>query len=120
TATQTSVDTAWSSCWLGNCVGVFVILLFEKLRYGRYSDSKYGFPVNAKFAWFVQEMPSFFVPLCLLVWASPAKTSLLPNQLLIAMYIFHYAQRSGRGDKHQMRQSTAETDFTFNLSDAVI
>nr|XP_020475822.1 3-oxo-5-alpha-steroid 4-dehydrogenase 1 [Monopterus albus] len=80
-------------CMIFMAVGVFVILLFEKLRYGRYSDSKYGFPVNAKFAWFVQEMPSFFVPLCLLVWASPAKTSLLPNQLLIAMYIFHYAQR---------------------------
>uniref|UniRef100_A0A3Q3K8Q6 Steroid 5-alpha reductase C-terminal domain-containing protein n=1 Tax=Monopterus albus TaxID=43700 RepID=A0A3Q3K8Q6_MONAL len=82
-------------CMIFMAVGVFVILLFEKLRYGRYSDSKYGFPVNAKFAWFVQEMPSFFVPLCLLVWASPAKTSLLPNQLLIAMYIFHYAQRPG-------------------------
>lgn len=72
----------------------FVTLLFENVPYGRYTNTKYGFPVHVKFAWFVQEFPAFLVPLCLLVWTSAPKTSLLPNQLLIAMYFCHYVQRS--------------------------
>ncbi|KAM4538625.1 3-oxo-5-alpha-steroid 4-dehydrogenase 1 isoform 1-T2 [Odontesthes bonariensis] len=72
----------------------FVSLLFENVPYGRYATSKYGFPVNVKFAWFVQELPSFLVPFCLVVWASSAKTSLLPNRLLIGMFLCHYFQRA--------------------------
>ncbi|XP_049606500.1 3-oxo-5-alpha-steroid 4-dehydrogenase 1 [Syngnathus scovelli] len=72
----------------------FVCLLFVDASYGRYASSKYGFLVNAKLAWFVQELPSFLVPVCLLVWASSAKSSLLANQLLIAMFLCHYTQRA--------------------------
>uniref|UniRef100_A0A3Q4BZF5 3-oxo-5alpha-steroid 4-dehydrogenase (NADP(+)) n=1 Tax=Mola mola TaxID=94237 RepID=A0A3Q4BZF5_MOLML len=72
----------------------FVALLFDKVPYGRYASSKYGFPVNVRFAWFVQELPAFLVPLCLVIWTSCAKTSLPPNQLLIAMFFCHYVQRS--------------------------
>ncbi|XP_077405628.1 3-oxo-5-alpha-steroid 4-dehydrogenase 1 isoform X2 [Vanacampus margaritifer] len=72
----------------------FVCLLFKDASYGRYSSSKYGFLVNAKLAWFVQELPAFLLPVCLLIWASSAKSSLLANQLLIAMYMCHYTQRS--------------------------
>lgn len=71
----------------------FVTLLFENVPYGRYTSSRYGFPVNVKFAWFVQELPAFLVPLCLVVWTSCAKTTLLSNQLLVAMYFCHYVQR---------------------------
>ena len=71
----------------------FVTLLFENVPYGRYSSSKYGFPVDVKFAWFVQELPAFLVPFCLVVLTSCAKTSQPPNQLLIAMYSCHYVQR---------------------------
>lgn len=71
----------------------FVTLLFESVPYGRYTTSKYGFPVNVRLAWFVQELPAFLLPLCLVVWTSSAKTSLLPNQLLIVMYFCHYVHR---------------------------
>lgn len=71
----------------------FVTLLFENVPYGRYSTSKYGFPVNAKVAWFIQELPAFLVPFSLIVWTSSVRTSLLPNRLLIAMYFCHYVQR---------------------------
>lgn len=71
----------------------FATLLFENVPYGRYASSKYGFPVNVKFAWFVQELPAFLVPVCLVVWTSSAKISVLPNQLIIAMYFCHYVQR---------------------------
>lgn len=71
----------------------FVTLLFENVPYGRYATSRYGFPVNVRFAWFVQELPAFLVPVLLVFWTSSAKTSQLPNQLLIAMYFCHYVQR---------------------------
>lgn len=71
----------------------FVTLLFENVPYGRYSTSKYGFPVNARVAWFIQELPAFLVPFSLVVWTSSSRTSILPNQLLIAMYFCHYVQR---------------------------
>lgn len=70
-----------------------VTLLFENVPYGRYASSKYGFPVDVKLAWFVQELPALLVPVCLVFWTSCAKTSHLPNKLLIAMYLCHYIQR---------------------------
>ncbi|XP_077599164.1 3-oxo-5-alpha-steroid 4-dehydrogenase 1 [Stigmatopora nigra] len=72
----------------------FLSLLFVNVPYGRYTSSTYGFPVNVKLAWFIQELPAFLVPACLLVWASSARSSHLANQMLIAMFFCHYAQRS--------------------------
>ncbi|MEQ2287369.1 hypothetical protein AMECASPLE_011640 [Ameca splendens] len=40
------------------------------------------------------ELPSLLLPLCLVLWTSSSKTSLLPNQLLIAMFLCHYVQRT--------------------------
>ncbi|XP_029103964.1 3-oxo-5-alpha-steroid 4-dehydrogenase 1 isoform X3 [Scleropages formosus] len=72
----------------------FVSLLFENVPYGRYSNTKYGFPINAKLAWFLQELPAFVVPLLIVVGMSGAKLSQLPNRLLLLMFFCHYAQRS--------------------------
>ncbi|XP_028820437.1 3-oxo-5-alpha-steroid 4-dehydrogenase 1 [Denticeps clupeoides] len=72
----------------------FLTLLFENVPYGRYASRRYGFPVDARLAWFVQELPALAVPLCLVLWTSAAKTSRLPNQLLLCMYFCHYTQRS--------------------------
>lgn len=71
----------------------FVALLFVNVPYGRYASTRYGFPVNVKFAWFVQELPSFLVPLGLML-SSCARITHLPNQLLLVMYLCHYFQRS--------------------------
>lgn len=67
--------------------------LFQNVPYGRYTSSKYGFPVHVKVAWFVQELPAFLLPLSLILWASPLKITELPNQLLLGMYFCHYVQR---------------------------
>lgn len=72
----------------------FLTFLKIEVPYGRYTSSKFGFPVNARFAWFVQELPAIFVPFLLIVATSPAKTAILSNQLLIAMYCCHYIHRS--------------------------
>lgn len=71
----------------------FLTLLFEDTPYGRYTSRRYGFLVNVKVAWFVQELPAFLLPLSLILWASPLKITLLPNQLLLGMYFCHYVQR---------------------------
>ncbi|XP_013884274.1 3-oxo-5-alpha-steroid 4-dehydrogenase 1 [Austrofundulus limnaeus] len=75
-------------------VCTFLSLLFQNVPYGRYASSKYGFPVNVKLAWFVQELPSLLLPLCLMFWESSAKMSQLPNQLLVTMFLCHYFQRT--------------------------
>uniref|UniRef100_A0A3P9HHW4 3-oxo-5alpha-steroid 4-dehydrogenase (NADP(+)) n=2 Tax=Oryzias latipes TaxID=8090 RepID=A0A3P9HHW4_ORYLA len=75
-------------------VCTLVSLRFENVPYGRYASSKYGFPVNVKLAWCVQELPSLLIPLYLTVSATSVKTSVLPNQLLIAMFVCHYIQRA--------------------------
>ncbi|XP_060720838.1 3-oxo-5-alpha-steroid 4-dehydrogenase 1 [Tachysurus vachellii] len=75
-------------------LGTFFTLLFENTPYGRYTSSTYGFPVHVKVAWFVQELPAFLLPLSLILWASPLKITVLPNQILLGMYFCHYVQRS--------------------------
>ncbi|KAL1255782.1 hypothetical protein QQF64_013843 [Cirrhinus molitorella] len=72
----------------------FVASFFEHMPYGRYASSRYGFPVNVKFAWFVQELPAFLVPLNLVLWSPCAKIMHLPNQILLLMFFCHYVQRS--------------------------
>ncbi|XP_051727887.1 3-oxo-5-alpha-steroid 4-dehydrogenase 1 [Ctenopharyngodon idella] len=71
-----------------------VTFRFKHVPYGRYASSGYGFPVNVKFAWFVQELPAFLVPLSLVLWSPCAKIMHLPNQLLLLMFLFHYLQRT--------------------------
>ncbi len=71
----------------------FVTLLFEHVPYGRYASSRYGFPVNVKLSWFVQELPALMVPLSLVLWSPCAKIIHLPNQLLLLMFVLHYLQR---------------------------
>ncbi|XP_020788500.2 3-oxo-5-alpha-steroid 4-dehydrogenase 1 [Boleophthalmus pectinirostris] len=72
----------------------FITLLMVDVPYGRYASSKYGFPVNVKFAWFVQELPAILVPFLLVFLTSAAKISMMPNQLIIVMYFCHYIHRS--------------------------
>lgn len=70
----------------------FLALLFVNVPYGRYASSRYGFPVNVKIAWFIQELPAFLLPLALIL-STCAKITHLPNQLLLLMYFCHYTQR---------------------------
>ncbi|KAJ8395244.1 hypothetical protein AAFF_G00034460 [Aldrovandia affinis] len=72
----------------------FIALLFENVPYGRYSSSKYGFPVNVKFAWFVQELPAFMLPVYLVLGTSATQLSQISNRFIVAMYFCHYVQRS--------------------------
>ncbi|KAK7898632.1 hypothetical protein WMY93_019485 [Mugilogobius chulae] len=85
---------AYFMMFMAFCSFVTLTLLKENVPYGRYASSKYGFPVNVKFAWFVQELPAILVPFLLVVSSSATKVFMMPNQLIIAMYFCHYIQRS--------------------------
>ena len=62
--------------------------------YGRYGSDRYGRPVPAKLAWFLQELPSFLIPV-LLIFFSEAKHfgSNLANVICLSMMILHYFNR---------------------------
>ncbi|XP_076065394.1 3-oxo-5-alpha-steroid 4-dehydrogenase 1-like isoform X2 [Oratosquilla oratoria] len=73
--------------------GVITILL-PKAPYGRYSNSRYGFSIPARLAWFVQECPSFLVPAVLVVWGRKRTYQSITNQISLGMFLMHYFQRS--------------------------
>lgn len=63
--------------------------------YGRYSGTRsYGFLVNGKVAWIVQEFPSLAVPLYLYGVGPTDTTSQTANQILLGMFLFHYFNRT--------------------------
>ncbi|XP_048863155.1 3-oxo-5-alpha-steroid 4-dehydrogenase 2-like [Brienomyrus brachyistius] len=61
--------------------------------YGRYLDtSKPALMVPAKVAWFLQELPSFLVPMVLLYTAD--EVSAMGRNLLLSTFCLHYFQRT--------------------------
>lgn len=88
------LDFTWKAIILGS-FATAVIQLFISAPYGRYSRGGYGFSINARLAWVVQECPSFVVPVfvagCLR--ADQIKGELNPNVVLLSMFLLHYFQR---------------------------
>lgn len=64
--------------------------------YGRYSGTtrSFGFPVNGKVAWIVQEAPSLVAPILLYAVGPADVKERLPNQILLGMFVFHYFNRT--------------------------
>ncbi|KAA0722007.1 3-oxo-5-alpha-steroid 4-dehydrogenase 2 [Triplophysa tibetana] len=61
--------------------------------YGRYVDTKNtGLMVSAKTGWFIQELPSFLVPV-LLVWSTESLSG-MGRILLLCTFCLHYFQRT--------------------------
>ncbi|XP_052769043.1 3-oxo-5-alpha-steroid 4-dehydrogenase 1-like isoform X2 [Mya arenaria] len=83
-----------SYIYFGTAVLVF-LLLYSGITapYGRYARGGWGLFVNGKIAWFVQEIPSFLVPVAFIVLGAPKLTQ-MPNVLLFTMFTIHYFQRA--------------------------
>lgn len=69
-------------------------LILHEAPYGRYSDYKSWFPlndfrINPRIAWFLQESPSFLIPL--IIWRQPSFTV---NALLLMLFLIHYFHRT--------------------------
>lgn len=77
------------------CAGIIALILrFQTSPYGRYaknSSSWYGPNVPSRFAWVVQELPSFLWPLYFLVVERPAS---LVASFIIFLFLAHYFQRT--------------------------
>ncbi|CAH1793207.1 unnamed protein product [Owenia fusiformis] len=77
---------------------VIILLLFVSAPYGRYTatGNKYLtlLKVPVKVAWFLQELPSFTVPLGLVIFTESTQFKNLSNKILITMFLLHYSQRA--------------------------
>lgn len=75
-------------------VGVLFMLLFLSAPYGRYTSASWGLLINARLAWFVQEIPSFAIPFACLANAYWKNQLVLdaPTACLL-FYTVHYFQR---------------------------
>lgn len=88
-------------------LAAFLALLYVPAPYGKYAEKAewfYGFLINGKAAWIIQECPSF--ALAFYYWYSTVTssstsstivqqlTTLTPRSILLGMYLFHYFNRS--------------------------
>ncbi|XP_062578458.1 3-oxo-5-alpha-steroid 4-dehydrogenase 1-like isoform X2 [Saccostrea cucullata] len=73
---------------------VVIVLQFLNTPYGRYARGGWGVDVNAKLAWFVQEIPAFLVPVLLIYCVEGPKITHIPNKILLGLFLLHYFQRS--------------------------
>lgn len=78
----------------GTIIYGLLTLFASKAPYGRYSDYRYGFGVPVKFAWAVQEFPSFFVPVLLCLYRNGAVFHGFTNMILLGMFVLHYFHRT--------------------------
>ena len=89
----------WLFC--ANAILVFVLLQFGlDVPYGRYRDSKWTRScawiwegtINTNVSWFLQELPSFVVPVLLAVCYNSQRAS-IANAILLSMFCVHYFHR---------------------------
>merc|ERR1739848_915728 len=77
---------------------IVALLAGVEAPYGRYADKAskvYGFPVNGRLAWILQELPSFAVPATLAVLNRDSLAMQSPvNKALLGMFLLHYTQRT--------------------------
>eukprot|EP00794_Sanderia_malayensis_P020089 gene20089-22059_t len=73
-----------------------IVLTFMKACYGRYAQSSFplfNWKINAKLAWFSQEVPAFGIPVAFLLIDNQNPLS-LTKLALVGLFILHYWQRS--------------------------
>ena len=82
---------------IGVAVISFICSFFLTTPYGRYSRYSWGFGVNARLAWLLQESPSFLIPFAMFVVSGSMKElmsfNLSPNAVLLFMFMVHYFRR---------------------------
>jgi len=83
----------WMSCgMIVFGLAVFAVLLIIPAPYGRYSSASWGWQIDCRYAWFMQELPCLL--LTLVLWLNNATATMLPNTLLLAAFVVHYIHRS--------------------------
>ena len=72
---------------------VLISLQLTTAPYGRYSRPGWGLTVPARIAWVVQELPSFAVPVSILLFDICPKASNPLNLFAVGLFVVHYFQR---------------------------
>ncbi|XP_029642998.1 3-oxo-5-alpha-steroid 4-dehydrogenase 1 [Octopus sinensis] len=72
----------------------FVVLFLIPAPYGRYSSRVWGYLINCKVAWVVQESPCLWLPACLFLFADSPQLKEWPNRILVCLFLLHYFQRT--------------------------
>ena len=72
-----------------------IVQLVISAPYGRHARGGYGFGVNVRLAWVLQECPSFVVPVFVAGYLGGDKITgtFNPNVVLLSMFLLHYFQR---------------------------
>ncbi|KAB1281337.1 3-oxo-5-alpha-steroid 4-dehydrogenase 1 [Camelus dromedarius] len=83
---------AYLECALGFVS--YVLLRVVGSPYGRYASPHSAFPVPARAAWVLQELPSLALPLLACAGARAERLNRWPNCILLGMFLIHYAQRT--------------------------
>ena len=79
---------------IGTLIYAFsVLILPNPAPYGRYTANESIFSLSPKLAWFIQESPSFLVPLILVIFGKKSSYGSFSNQLCLGMFMIHYLQR---------------------------
>jgi 3-oxo-5-alpha-steroid 4-dehydrogenase 1 len=90
------VDNWMCAALIGSMLPAALVLLAGvQAPYGRYSSASWGFLVNGKLAWVLQELPSFALP-ALFAWRTfPSAHSANPaNVALLVAFSAHYFNRT--------------------------
>lgn len=67
-------------------------ILIGPAPYGRYAWKASGWRIPQDISWFLQECPSFLLPLGILLFSSCSSSTI--NKLLLGCFMLHYAMRS--------------------------
>ena len=99
-----AVDEATFHWWcivglVGSMVFSFGILMSGvEAAYGRYNvgnrSNFWGFNINGRAAWIMQESPTLIVPFFCWRYASPVCRASLANRILLGLFIVHYINRT--------------------------
>ncbi|XP_027232427.1 3-oxo-5-alpha-steroid 4-dehydrogenase 1 [Penaeus vannamei] len=87
-------ELIYRMCYGTVIYAILTLLLPTPAPYGRYSSSKFGFGVPVRWAWLIQECPSFFVPFILAVYGRKTAFKGVVNQFCLGLFVMHYFQRS--------------------------
>ncbi len=73
----------------------FTLVFFKRAPYGRYANEgqSFGFMMNGKLAWVLQEIPCVVFAGINLYIADPACLKSIPNMVLFGLFSLHYAHR---------------------------
>lgn len=99
---EADLIVALSYVMIASGASAFVALVwFMAAPYGRYANEAapaFGFMMNGRLAWVLQELPSFLIPAAMWLWgvwtANPRLTAFTPNTVLLGMFLYHYFNRA--------------------------